>query len=94
MMRGATLPLLPPSPTRGDQCPWEPFSHPGCYPTPSPPSTNNKPGQVSNQWPMELDKAWEAKTYHLWELLGDLGVLVVMGWEATVWAATVWVAMD
>ena len=43
---------------------------------------------------MVLDKAWEAKTYHLWVLLGDLGVLVVMDWGATVWGATVWEAMD
>ena len=81
----ATLPLLRLSRTRGDPCPWEPFSHPGSCQILSPPFT--RPGQVSNHRTMALDKAWEPKTYHLWVLLVDLGVLVVMGWGATVWVA-------
>ena len=82
----ATLHLLRLSPTRGEPSPWAPFSHPGSCPILSPPFT--KPGQVSNHCPMEvLDKAWDPKTYHLWVVLGDWGVLVVMGWGATVWGA-------
>ena len=77
----ATLPQLPLSPTRGDPCPWAPFSHPGYCPIHSLPFTRQ--GQVSSHWPMGvLDKAWEPKTYHLWV---DWVVLLVMGWGASVW---------